>query len=171
MRKIKSKPKEGKPFRGTASFGKRQEFIAMAKLLEEDFDVYQTLVDDQQIDCVLRGHGEPVPKYADLQIKARSENAGQKSWGTWPSIKVPARENLFFLFYSQPLDLLWIVPSEDLAKDSSQQQVGKYAGNYTVTLATKTDDGVRLNPKFSRFLSAFQTLRDYLGEPPSRGKK
>lgn len=40
--------------RSTASFGKRQEYIAVAELLRRGFDVYMTLVDDQQIDCVVR---------------------------------------------------------------------------------------------------------------------
>ena len=61
-------------FRSTASFGKRQEYIAVAELLKRGLDVYMTLVDDQQIDCVVRIPGKP-PRYVDLQIKARSKNA------------------------------------------------------------------------------------------------
>ena len=34
-------------FRSSASFGKRQEFVAIAELLRRGFDVYLTLVDDQ----------------------------------------------------------------------------------------------------------------------------
>jgi len=41
-------------YRDSASFGKRQEFVAIAELLRRGFDVYLTLVDDQQIDCVVR---------------------------------------------------------------------------------------------------------------------
>jgi len=41
-------------FRDSASFGKRQEFIVIAELLRRGYDVYQTLVDDQQIDCIIR---------------------------------------------------------------------------------------------------------------------
>jgi len=40
--------------RSTASFGKRQEYIAVAELLRRNYDVYMTLVDDQQIDCIVR---------------------------------------------------------------------------------------------------------------------
>jgi len=36
-------------FRSSASFGKRQEYVAVAELLRRDFDVYMTLVDDQQM--------------------------------------------------------------------------------------------------------------------------
>lgn len=41
-------------FRSSASFGKRQEFGAIAELLRRGYDVYVTLVDDQQIDGVVR---------------------------------------------------------------------------------------------------------------------
>lgn len=41
-------------FRSSASFGKRQEYIAVAELLRRGRDVYMTLVDDQQIDCIIR---------------------------------------------------------------------------------------------------------------------
>jgi len=43
--------------RSTASFGKRQEYIAVAELLRRNYDVYMSLVDDQQIACVVRQEG------------------------------------------------------------------------------------------------------------------
>lgn len=61
------------PFRSSASFGKRQEFSAIAELMKRNYDVYLTLVDDQQIDCILRLEREPYPVYVDIQIKARSK--------------------------------------------------------------------------------------------------
>lgn len=45
---------DGPSYRSTASFGKRQEYVVIAELLRRGFDVYQTLVDDQGIDCVIR---------------------------------------------------------------------------------------------------------------------
>ena len=61
--------------RSTASFGKRQEYIAVAELLRRGFDVYMTLVDDQQIDCIVRQEKNGKLRYLDLQIKARSADA------------------------------------------------------------------------------------------------
>jgi hypothetical protein len=59
-------------FRHSASFGKRQEFGAIAELLRRGYDVYLTLVDDQGIDCIIRqGPGS----YFDVQIKARSKES------------------------------------------------------------------------------------------------
>ena len=54
----------------SASFGKRQEYRAIAELLGRGHDVYMTLVDDKQIDCVLRINEN---RYLDIQIKARSK--------------------------------------------------------------------------------------------------
>jgi serine/threonine protein kinase len=45
--------------RSTASFGKRQEYVAVAELLRRGFDVYMTLVDDEQIDCINRAAENP----------------------------------------------------------------------------------------------------------------
>ena len=64
-------------FRSTGSFGKRQEYIAVAELLRRGYDVYMTLVDDQQIDCVVRAEVDSRPVYIDVQIKARSADAKQ----------------------------------------------------------------------------------------------
>lgn len=60
------------PYRDAASFGKRQEFVAIAELLRRGFDVYLTLVDDMQIDCVIRQDVKGEPVYLDVQTKARS---------------------------------------------------------------------------------------------------
>jgi hypothetical protein len=67
-------------FRDPQSFGKRQEFIAIAVLVEKGCDAYLTLVDDQQIDCIIRYADGGEPTYHDVQIKARSANAQRESW-------------------------------------------------------------------------------------------
>ena len=53
-------------YRSTASFGKRQEFIVIARLLQLGHDVYLTLVDDQQIDCVIRQEKDADLRYLDI---------------------------------------------------------------------------------------------------------
>ena len=73
-------------YRHRASFGKRQEYIAVAELLRRDHDVYMTLVDDQQIDCVIRRGDHD---YVDLQIKARSNNCQPKDAGRFAAMEIP----------------------------------------------------------------------------------
>jgi hypothetical protein len=56
-------------FRPSGSFGKRQEYIAVAELLRRGYDVYMTLVDDQQIDCVVRLEVGPHPVYIERRAQ------------------------------------------------------------------------------------------------------
>lgn len=83
-------------FRSSASFGKRQEFIAIAELLRRGFDVYLTLVDDQQIDCVVRKEVSGEPVYMDIQIKARSKQCNPKNAGRFAALEVRNPRPNFF---------------------------------------------------------------------------
>ena len=114
-------------YRSTASFGKRQEYIAIAEMLRLGFDVYMTLVDDQQIDCVVR-HPTIPPKYTDIQIKARSKNA--KNAATFAALEIRnPRENFVFVFYSEPCDSYWVMPSLDLVAMANVGKSGKIKGS------------------------------------------
>ncbi|MEC2073750.1 hypothetical protein [Alkalihalophilus marmarensis] len=127
-------------FRDSASYGKRQEYIAVSELLKRDFDVYMTLVDDQGIDCIIRINEN---RYLDIQIKARSKNASGKDRAYFPRLKVPeGRDNLFYIFYSEGVNAYWVIPSQDiisLAKQKgtnvSQNLTGNSAGRYALRLA------------------------------------
>lgn len=82
------------PFRNTASFGKRREFIAMAELLKRGFDVYATLVDDQgrsgtpKFEQFSRYRGDngfellrawsPAPRNPELQRRAPRRSLGRR---------------------------------------------------------------------------------------------
>lgn len=72
--------------RTSDSFGKRQKYIAVAELLRRGFDVYMALVDDQQIDCVLRQEANGALRYLDIQIKARPLAA--KHPGTFAALTI-----------------------------------------------------------------------------------
>jgi hypothetical protein len=84
-------------FRSSASFGKRQEYIAVAELLKQGRDVYMTLVDDQQIDCVIRQEKDGQLRYLDIQIKARSKDARQP--GTFAAMEIRQPREIFFLLF------------------------------------------------------------------------
>ena len=145
-------------YRDTASFGKRQEFRAIAELLGRGYDVYQTLVDDQQIDCIVRLSSPKGPRYVDIQIKARSRFAQKKSWGDWPSIKlVDPRPNLIFIFYSEPLHSTWVIPSLVIAQKGYQPPSAKGSSEYKLTLAK-----ARKNKRGTtfEFVEEFEIYRD-----------
>jgi hypothetical protein len=99
-------------FRSTASFGKRQEFGAIAELLRRGCDVYTRLVDDQGIDCIVR-QGPDV--FFDVQIKARSKESKAGKAGHFPLLNCSsARKNYVFIFFSGGVGQrgrYWVVPS------------------------------------------------------------
>ena len=143
-------------YRNRASFGKRQEFIAIAELLRRGFDVYIPLVDDQQIDCVIRcSNGE----YVELQIKSRSKEIAKKNAGLFAAMYIPnPRKDYSFLFYSEHMDTYWVFPSLELAEQASQNQRGRNEGRYTINLTSCRGGEVRPSDRFSRYVDRFDLL-------------
>jgi hypothetical protein len=142
--------------RSTSSFGKRQEYIAVAELLKRGYDVYMTLVDDQQIDCVVRFDGDP-PTYIDLQIKARARTA--KNPGTFSALTInKPRVGFFYVFYSELVDTYWVVPSLDFAKGQlgRRNKTGANAGAYSVVFVNRVNGRVR--PSMERYKNRFDLL-------------
>jgi len=154
------------PFRDTASFGKRQEFVAIAELLHRGFDVYATLVDDRQIDCVIRNEVDGRPAYLDIQIKARSKQCAPKNAGRFAAMDIPnPRHNYFFIFYSEQVDAYWVVPSLDLVAHASRNRSGQNEGRYSIDLTRlyrKTGQVVP-RPKFDTYRGNFDLLKEYQG--------
>lgn len=148
--------------RSTASFGKRQEYIAVGELLRRGFDVYMTLVDDQQIDCIVRQERGGKLRCLDIQIKARSKDA--KHAGTFAAMTIrEPRKNFWFIFYSEVLDTYWIIPSLDildLANENKGGVSGKGAkkGKFTIKLANKNKTEWKPRPKFAEYENAFDLL-------------
>lgn len=151
-------------FRSSASFGKRQEFVAIAEMLRRGFDVYLTLVDDQQIDCVVRKEVAGKPVYMDIQIKARSKKCNPRNAGTFAAMEVRnPRPNFFFIFYSEQADCYWILPSLELVKEANQNKTGQNAGKYRIVftnLSRKTGQVVP-RPRFEMYRNKFELLKEY----------
>ena len=146
-------------YRDSASFGKRQEFIAIAELLRRGFDVYPTLVDDQQIDCVVRLDGE-LPSYLDIQIKARSRTAKQAATFSAMDIRKP-RRNFIFIFYSEAASCYWIMPSLDVVEMANQNKSGKNAGKFSLNFANQSASGEwRPRPKWDFYMNNFDLICD-----------
>ena len=146
------------PFRSSASFGKRQEFSAIAELMKRNYDVYLTLVDDQQIDCILRLEREPYPVYVDIQIKARSKTA--KNPGTFAAMEIRRpRPNFFFIFYSEAANQYWIMPSLDVTTLATRNKSGKASGRYRIVFTNTNVKGeVRPRPKWEKWRNNFELL-------------
>lgn len=147
-------------FRHSASFGKRQEFVAIAELLKRDFDVYLTLVDDQGIDCVIR-LDRPDPVYLDIQIKARSKTAKNAGKFSAMTIQNP-RKNYFFIFYSEAANAYWVMPSLELADKANKVKSGENKGKQSINFTNTLKDGtVNPRPKWDEYKNNFNLLNEY----------
>lgn len=146
-------------FRNTASFGKRQEFIAVAELLRRHFDVYMTLVDDQQIDCVIRQEKEGKVRYLDIQIKARSNECEPKNAGRFAAMEIrAARENFYFIFFSEQANTYWVMSSLKLIEEANQNKEGVNKGKYSINFCNLAARGVSPRPRFRLYENAFHLL-------------
>lgn len=146
-----------KSFRSSSSFGKRQEYIAVAELLRRGHDVYMTLVDDQQIDCVIRQEKDGQLRYLDIQIKARSFDA--KNPGLFAAMEVRSpRENFYYIFYSESANMYWIIPSIELVEEAHQNKDGKNKGKYSITFANAGSKKTNPRPRFAKYENAFELL-------------
>lgn len=151
-------------YRSTASFGKRLEFVAISELLRRGYDVYQTLVDDQGIDCVIRKEISGKPHYVDVQIKARSKQCIPYDAARFAAMVIlQPRINLIFMFYSEWLDTWWLVPSLDLVNGlASQNKNGKNAGKYHVLFSGLSKGVPTIKERFDKYQkdNGFKILDD-----------
>ena len=150
-------------YRDLASFGKRQKFIAIAELLRRGFDVNIPLVDNQQVDCIIRKIVNGKPVYIDIQIKARSKDCKPYDAARFAAMTINPRDNYFFIFYSEQLDTYWVIPSKELVKIASQNKKGKNKGKYHINLAgySKTKKLVYPLQKFKKYENNFKLLEDF----------
>ena len=147
-------------YRSSVSFGKRQEYIAVAELLRRGHDVYMTLVDDRQIDCIVRQEMDGELRYLDIQIKARSKDCNPSNAGRFAAMTIrDPRENFFFIFYSEQANTYWIIPSLSLIKEANQNKSGQNKGKYSINFSNVTKgEGVKPRPRFAKYENAFQLL-------------
>ena len=131
------------------AFGKQQEFAAMAKLIGQGYDVYQTLVDDKGVDCVVR---ISPTKYWDVQVKARSKDSEYNT--LFSAMSITPRDNCVFVFYTEVNDTYWVIPSRDVVKLAIPNQRGKNRGKYSLRLPKSAAKPGR----FARYRNSFAIL-------------
>lgn len=143
-------------FWSKASFGKRQEYSVIARLLKEGLDVFTTLVDDKGIDCVIRRDAKT---YYDIQIKARSKDCAPYDAGRFAAMTIEPRANFFFIFYSEQCDKTWVIPSEKLVKLCSRNKQGMNVGKYHVLLTGINQGKAYPSVKFKEYEEALHLLK------------
>jgi hypothetical protein len=147
------------PFHSSASFGKRQEYMAVAELLRRGHDVYMTLVDDKQIDCIIRKETKGRLRYLDIQIKARSEDCDPRNAGRFAAMEIRhPRKYFFYIFYSDQAKKYWVIPSLKLIKEAHRSKTGINKGKYTIDLCNTNRKGIFPHPRFRKYEDAFELL-------------
>ena len=112
----------GIPFRSTAGFGKRMEYKLVGDMLMEGLDCYLPLVDDHGVDCIIK---KKDGTFIEIQIKARSSTVTDGDAALFAAISHEYTPNFYFVFYSERLDTMWILSSEEFLQESVTNKNGK----------------------------------------------
>ncbi|WKK86533.2 hypothetical protein QYS48_06235 [Marivirga arenosa] len=138
-------------FRHSAGFGKRMEYWLVGLMLKEGLDVYMPLVDDFGIDAVIR---KPNGQFIELQIKARSKDVTFGDAALFAAITHEIRENYYFLFYSERMESMWLLSSEEFIKESTQNKTGKNKGKRSIWFNGKNTklQKEHCKPQFEKYL-------------------
>ena len=129
----------GVTFRHSAGFGKRMEYNIVGKMLMEGLDCYMPLVDDHGVDCVLKKQDGT---FIEIQIKARSKEVSDGDAALFAAITHESTPNFFFIFYSERLDKMWILSSEEFLQECVTNKSGKNAGKHSIWF-----NGKKKNPE------------------------
>lgn len=139
------------PFRHSAAFGKRIEYFVVGLMLKEGLDVYLPIVDDDAIDAVIkRSYGS----FVEVQIKARSRDVKFGDAALFAALKHEERKNYWFVFYSERMDKIWILSSNEFIKESNQNKIGKNIGKRSVWFNGKNTkkNEEHVKPQFEKYL-------------------
>lgn len=144
-------------FRHSAGFGKRIEFWIVGLMLKEGMDVYLPLVDDHAVDALIKRKDGSI---AQVQIKARSSGAKDGNAALFAAIPhEEVRANYWFVFYSERLDLIWIMSSDEFDREALKNRSGKNVGLRTISFNGKRKSKVTgkseeyCKPRWEKYLA------------------
>lgn len=100
---------------------KRVVFHAVQELVQRKYEVYVSVEKEAEINCVLILEQN---RHIDLHIDAHSGSI--KTWHRFENIPCEPRDNFYFLFYTEPDNRFYIIPSEDLPKMAKPRSNGNY---------------------------------------------
>ena len=143
-------------FRHSAGFGKRIEYWIVGLMLKEGLDVYLPVVDDDAIDAVIRRKDGT---FTTVQIKARSKEIKPGDGALFAAIPHEIRENYWFVFYSERMDQMWIMTSQEFISEAYQNKKGTNIGKRTIWFNGKRKEKGALEateycrPQFEKYLA------------------
>lgn len=141
-------------FRHSAGFGKRMEYYIIGLMLKEGIDCYVPLVDDDGIDVVIRKQDG---SFIEVQIKARSKDVTDGDAALFSAMTHEPRNNYYFIFYSERLNLMWIMSSEEFLKECVTNKTGKNVGKRSIWFNGKKKDSITgeakeyAKPRFDKY--------------------
>jgi len=98
-------------------------------MLKEGIDVYVPMVDDDAIDAVVK---QKNGSFISIQIKARSNTVVFGDAALFAAITHNHRDNYWFVFYSERMDMTWIMTSEEFIQEATQNKTGKNKGKRSI---------------------------------------
>jgi len=119
----------GLSHRHSAGFGKRIEYYIVGLMLKQGLDVYLPLVDDDAIDAVVK---RPDGTFVEVQIKARSKDVAFGSAALFAGLTHEHRRGYWFVFYSERIDTIWVLSSQEFSKEAVQNKSGKNVGKRSI---------------------------------------
>jgi len=125
------------PYRHSAGFGKRIEFWIIGQMLKEGLDVFVPLVDDDAIDAVIRRSDG---SFVTVQIKARSKGCIPGDAALFAAIPHELRTDYWFVFYSERMEMMWIMSSKEFIFEAAQNKQGKNKGKRSLWFNGKKTD-------------------------------
>lgn len=144
-------------YRHVASFGKRMEYYFIGQMLKEGLDCYIPMVDDDGIDVVIR---KADGQYIEVQIKARSNSVAAGDSALFAAMKHQARNNYYFVFYSERLNTMFIMSSAEYLAACVTNKKGKHIGTrsiwfngYKTNRATGKKEEYVL-PRFEKYIAS-----------------
>ena len=147
-------------FRHSAVFGKRIEYYIIGLMLKQWLDVYMPLVDDDAIDAVVKC---PDGRFVEVQIKARSRDVKFGDAALFAALKHEPRSNYWFIFFSERMEKMWIMSSQEFIQESCQNKSGKNTGKRSIWFNGKNtkDQTEHVKPQFEKYLAkSFDRIRD-----------
>lgn len=98
-------------------------------MLKHGLDVYLPLVDDDAVDAVVK---RPDGHFVQVQIKARSSDVVFGNAGLFAALTHEARDNYWFMFYSERLDAIFLMTSEEFLAESTRNRSGNNVGKRAI---------------------------------------
>jgi hypothetical protein len=149
--------------RNISGFGKRIEYWIIGLLVKEGIDVYVPFIDYDGTDLLIKKSNGT---YIEIQIKATSKTIAVGYSASFGRISYEKRKNYFFIFYSEKLNIIWILSSDEFLKYSAQYKTGKNIGRRAIEFTGKRKD--KKIGKYEEYV--YERFEKYIAKDFSRFK-